>query len=249
MNTQEKSLRQRIRKALILFSLLFFPVTLLYFSPVLILEGAAEGLINGSLIVFTVFFFSAMVLGRAWCGWACPGAGLQEMLAPINNQRLEHPRDWLKWAIWIPWVISIALTAFFAGGYKTVDFFYQTQYGISVTHPLGYVIYYGVLTLFITVALLTGRRGACHQICWMSPFMILGRKVSNQLHLPSLRLSAEPSRCVECHSCTKHCAMSLDVTSMVKANHLENPECILCGTCVDTCKQSAIRFTFRSQSR
>jgi len=64
MNTQEKSVRQRIRKGAILFSLLLFPVTLFYFSPVLILESAAEGLVNGSLVVFTVMFFGAMVLGR-----------------------------------------------------------------------------------------------------------------------------------------------------------------------------------------
>lgn len=244
--TQEKSMRQRIRKALILFSLLLFPVTLFYFSPVLILEGAAEGLINGSLIFFTILFFSAMVLGRAWCGWACPGAGLQEMLAPVNDQRLEQPRDWVKWAIWIPWILSIGLTAFFAGGYKTVDFFYQTESGISVTRPIGYVIYYSVLTLFITVALISGRRGACHRICWMSPFMILGRKVGNTLRVPSLRLNADRSRCVQCQSCTKHCSMSLDVTKMVQIGSLENAECILCGKCVDTCKQGAIAFTFRS---
>jgi ferredoxin-type protein NapH len=244
MNTQEKSVRQRIRKGAILVSLLLFPVTLFYFSPVLILESAAEGLVNGSLIVFTVMFFGAMVLGRAWCGWACPGAGLQEMLAPINDQRLEQPRDWIKWAIWIPWAVSIALTVFFAGGYNGVDFFYQTHNGISVTNTFGYVIYYSVLTLFITVALVSGRRGACHRICWMSPFMILGRTVGNTLRLPSLHLAADASRCVKCQSCTKHCSMSLDVTQLVQAGTLEHAECILCGKCVDTCKQGAIRFTF-----
>lgn len=246
MNRILASRRQRIRKALILASLLLFPVTLFYFSPVLIVESAAQGIINGSLIVFTVMFFSAMILGRAWCGWACPGAGLQEALAPINDARLETKRDAIKWAIWIPWILSVALTAYFAGGYQSVDFFFQTENGISVTRPIGYVIYYAVLTLFITVALVAGRRGACHRICWMSPFMILGRRTGNALRLPALRLEAVSEKCVGCEQCAKHCSMSLDVSKMVKTGKMENDECVLCGVCVDGCKQGAIRFTFRT---
>ncbi len=42
--------RQRLRKALILISFLFFPVTLYYFSPVLIIQGVAEGIVAGSFL-------------------------------------------------------------------------------------------------------------------------------------------------------------------------------------------------------
>jgi ferredoxin len=38
--------------------------------------------------------------------------------------------------------------------------------------------------------------------------------------------------------------MSLDVNGMVKINRMENSECIQCGTCVDTCPQKTIRYTF-----
>lgn len=43
--------RQCYRKALLLLSLLLFPVMLYYFSPMLILDGAAQGVINGSFII------------------------------------------------------------------------------------------------------------------------------------------------------------------------------------------------------
>jgi hypothetical protein len=56
--------RQRIRKALIIFSFLLFPITINYFSPYVI--------VNGSFISFTLMFLSALFLGRLWCGWACP---------------------------------------------------------------------------------------------------------------------------------------------------------------------------------
>jgi len=48
--------RQRVRKALLFASLLLFPVTLYYFSPIIIVESAAQGIINASCIVFGLMF-------------------------------------------------------------------------------------------------------------------------------------------------------------------------------------------------
>ena len=70
--------RQRVRKALLFVSLLLFPVTLYYFSPVIIVESAAQGIVNASFIVFGLMFIAALFVGRLWRGWACPAGGLQE---------------------------------------------------------------------------------------------------------------------------------------------------------------------------
>ena len=65
-------LRQRIRKGLIITSLLLFPVIMNYLSPYVIIDGASQGIVNGSLIIFGLQFLSALFVGRLWCGWACP---------------------------------------------------------------------------------------------------------------------------------------------------------------------------------
>ena len=72
--------RQNVRKGLVLFSFFIFPAVFYYLSPVLILEASAEGIINGSSIVFMGLFVSALVLGRGYCGWVCPAAGCQEAM-------------------------------------------------------------------------------------------------------------------------------------------------------------------------
>ena len=46
--------RQKIRKALIIISLLLFPVIINYLSPYIIIDGALHGIINGSFITFTL---------------------------------------------------------------------------------------------------------------------------------------------------------------------------------------------------
>jgi polyferredoxin len=243
--------RQRFRKGLLLLSLLLFPATLYYFSPALILQGAAEGIVNGSLIVFSLMFLSALFVGRLWCGWACPAGALQEFGQPVNDRRTPGGKfDWIKWIIWIPWVGLIIALAVSAGGFHSVDPLYQLETGVTMTLPLDgggppwFAVYYVIVALFLGLALALGRRAGCHTICWMAPFMILGRKIRNFVGWPSLRLKASPDLCADCQTCTRNCPMSLDVNGMVQRAGMETSECILCGNCVDGCPKDAIRFSF-----
>jgi polyferredoxin len=245
VKVKQLAARQRYRKALLFISFLLFPATLYYMSPYLIIMGASEGIINGSFIVFGLMFVAALFVGRLWCGWACPAGAMQAFGMSINNRRVRGRRiDWIKWAIWIPWLAVIVAMAVRAGGYHSVESLYQLESGVTLLQEGWYFIYYVVLFLFAILAIVIGRRASCHTICWMAPFMILGRRIRNVFRWPSLRLQAEQDRCIECKRCTRDCPMSLDVHQMVRANDMENDECILCGTCVDNCPKSAIRFPF-----
>lgn len=244
-------MRQRIRRALVLVTFLSFPITMNFLSPYVIIDGAMNGVVNGSLIMFGLMFLSSLLLGRAWCGWVCPGAGMQEMVEPINNKKVDGARlDWIKWLIWLPWLSLIVWLAARSGGYQHVDLFYHTQNGISVAGTserpifIAYIIYYAVIALFVGLAAFVGRRAGCHAICWMAPFMMVGRWIRNRFAWPSLKLVADASACSDCKTCTKNCPMSLDVNAMVQLQRMEQAECILCGTCVDNCAKKAIRYSF-----
>jgi len=244
-------LRQRVRKALVILAFLSFPITMNYLSPYVIIDGAMNGVVNGSLVMFGLMFLSSLFLGRLWCGWICPGGGMQEIVDPVNAKPVNRGRiNWIKWLIWIPWTTLIAGMAIRAGGYTRMDLLYNTQNGISVAgsadRPIifAYVIYYIVIALFIGLAVFVGRRAGCHTICWMAPFMMIGRWIRNRIGWPSLRLVADASACADCKKCTSNCPMSLDVNAMVQIEQMENSECILCGTCVDNCSKKAIHYSF-----
>lgn len=239
--------QQRIRKALVILAFLSFPITMNFFSPYVIIDGAMYGIVSGSLIMFGLMFLSSLFLGRAWCGWVCPGGGMQEIVEPINRKAIKLRKiDWIKWLIWIPWISIIAWLFIQASGFQTVNFLHLTDSGVSIDEPLKYIIYYLVIGLFMLLAIIVGKRAGCHSICWMAPFMILGRWIRNRFAWPSLRLVANASACSDCKTCTRNCPMSLDVNSMVKAQKMEHSECILCGSCVDNCSKDAIHFSFSS---
>jgi ferredoxin-type protein NapH len=231
---------------MVIMTFLAFPITMNFLSPYVIVDAAASGIINGSLIMFGLMFISSLFLGRAWCGWVCPGGGLQEIVEPVNTRRVNPKINWIKWLIWTPWITLIGWLVIRAGGYTHIDFLYLTENGISVDQPMKYIIYYGVVLILVVLAVAIGRRAGCHTICWMAPFMMIGRWVRNRFGWAALRLSANTPACTNCQQCTKGCPMSLDVNAMVHKDQMENAECILCGSCIDGCSKKVIRYTFSS---
>ena len=237
--------RQKVRKGLILFSFFLFPALFYYLSPVLIIQASSQGIINGSFIIFILMFLSSLYFGRAYCGWVCPAAGCQEAIFSARDKKVSRG-DLIKWLIWAPWFSSIVILAIRSGGYKKIDFFYQTTHGLSIGNFQGLITYFIVLFILIVLpAYVVGKRSFCHHLCWMAPFMIIGRVVRNYLKWPSLQLVSNPELCKHCHTCSENCPMSLPVEDMVQKASMENAECILCGTCVDGCKQGVLMYSWK----
>ncbi|MCM1064479.1 MAG: hypothetical protein NC420_08425 [Eubacterium sp.] len=72
----------------------------------------------------------------------------------------------------------------------SIDFFFETENGISVSSVQSYIIYYGIICLIFIPSILFGKRAFCHYLCWMAPFMILGIKLRRILRLPGIHIRA-----------------------------------------------------------
>jgi polyferredoxin len=239
----------RLRRLVQTVCLVAFPVSLNYFSPYVIMDGALRGVVAGSALVFAFLFLSAPFLGRVWCSWGCPAGVIQDQLSGVNGKRVVSKwADRSKYLIWGVWMGTIVW--FFAmAGFRAFNPLHLTSSGISVDAPSRYVIYFGVIVIFTVVALAVGRRGACHSLCWMAPFMVFGRKAGDALRLPGLRLAADSSKCTSCRSCEAACPMSLSIGAMAKAGRPEHPECIQCAECVAVCRSDALRLKFGRMPR
>jgi ferredoxin-type protein NapH len=237
--------RQKIRKILLLVMFVLFPIIYYYFSPYLIIMGASEGVIAGSFITFSAMLIGSLFLGRFFCGWLCPAGATQELCFKVNNRDFNGgKRNWVKYFIWVPWIAIIAVMFVQAGGVSVVDPFYQTYYGISIQDMQSVILFLIIAGIVAGIAIAAGKRASCHMICWMAPFMIIGRKVRNTINLPALQLIANKTKCINCKTCSRNCPMSLDVNSMIQNESMENSECILCVNCVDNCPRKAITLAF-----
>jgi polyferredoxin len=212
----------------------------------LIVQGSFAGIISGSAILFLSLFISSLFLGRGFCGWICPAGALQESCMQVNDKPVSPKQKVIKYIIWIPWLITIIMGFVTAGGIKSVDIIYLTDYGVTIANPFGIIIYFMVVTLILVLALVFGRRSFCHSTCWMAPFMIIGSKIKNNFNYPSLQLESDGGKCINCKMCDKNCPMSLMVSEMVKTNKMNSNECILCGKCESVCSKSAVHLGFKA---
>lgn len=238
--------RQRLRKALIIFSFVLLPATFAYISCPIIINGASEGIATGGLILFILIFLSSLFLGRLWCGWLCPGGGLQEIYFQINNKPAKAGMlNWFKYLIFLAIILLPLVSAIrSAGGLAAIDLLYGTEHGISIAKHGAYTIFFAQIAFFTAFAMLAGKRGFCHYFCPIAVIMILGRKIRNLVNWPALHLSADRGGCTDCKRCSENCPMSLDLNTMVRQGRMENAECILCGCCVDVCQEKAIRYSW-----
>lgn len=241
--------RQKLRKGLLIVSLLLFPVTLYYFSPALIINAGLQGIINGSFLVFMLQFILSIPFGRFFCAYLCPAGGLQECAFLVNDNRPKQGfRNYIKYAIWIIWLAVVIFCYCHNKEIVEIDFFFETEHGISVSSIQSYVIYYGIICLIFIPAVLAGKRTFCHYFCWMAPFMVLGMKLRRLLHLPGLHIRIrEKEKCISCGKCSRECPMSLPVKEMVQEGCMENAECIQCGVCIDSCPQHILAYGMRGQ--
>jgi polyferredoxin len=236
--------RQILRKRISFISFFLFPATFVYFSPYVIVDASARGIVCGSFFMFILLFIGSLFFGRAFCSWGCGLGAAQEILSPIKKKFAIKGRI-IKWFIWIPWIISIIIVAIRQGGYQEINPIFRTTHGFSLGSIYTAIAYMSVLLVLLLAQFFVGKRSYCRHICWIAPFMILGTEIQKLLKIPSLKLVNTENSCISCKKCTKNYLMGLDVENMIKTNKMDNSECILCGNCADVCNKGCIILKFQ----
>ncbi|MBN2238531.1 MAG: 4Fe-4S binding protein [Dehalococcoidales bacterium] len=239
-------MRERTRLVIVIIMLLLFPVILNYLSPYVSIDGAMNGIISGSLLVFLIMFVTGIFFGRAWCAWACPIAGLNELTVIVTKKVPKVKRlIIIRYTIFTVWFGVLVAGFIIAGGIKGIDPLHLTDNAVSVDEPVKFIVYYIVLFVFFGLNIWLGKRASCHAICWMSPFLVGGFLAGKLVRLPQLRIKSNRVRCTHCKVCSGRCPMGIDVESYVESGNIGSPDCILCGKCVDGCPQKVLSFGVR----
>ena len=222
---------------------IFFHILLifhLFFSPVIIVMASYKGIVNASFIAFALILLLSLFFGRAYCSWFCPGCGVQEIISMFIKKKSKNSKAlYIKYYIFVAWIGAI-VTGYLITGFHKIDI----SYGMTDISLEGKIILtLGAMLIIVPMTAVFGQFASCKYICWQAPFMIIGTKIRDYFQFPGLRLKADSASCTSCRVCNAKCPMNIDVMSNVSKNSMFNIECILCGSCIDNCKQNVIKFS------
>ncbi len=242
---------QRARRTILLISFLLFPITFVYMSPALAIGGTYDGVASSGLLWWAFVAVSSLIVGRAFCSYACPLGGIQEALHSAADRPLRTVRylKVVKYAIWAAWIGLIVMFAATRGGWSRVDIFYQNP-GFPPYDRQAHIAFLIFALLPVVMGLLLGKRAFCHYLCFFAPLNIIGTKLSAACRLPALGVHVtDREKCTRCKRCAAACPMSLDVPAMVARGPIDHTECITCGSCASTCQSGALHYAFGSAGK
>ena len=175
---------------------------------------------------------SAIVAGRAFCGWACPGGLAVQLLGKIAPWGRRLGGSLSRWAGWGKYLaLGFALYAYFVLGQPRADV--PIRVGPFFESAILTFEHAGVLWLVRSAVVLgavvlgLGVAGAwCRFVC------PTGGALEAVKGVAILRVF-KTAACNGCGKCTKVCEM---------ATRPEEANCTNCGDCLDSCPAGAIGF-------
>lgn len=201
-------------------------------------------------LLLSIFLVTAL-LGRIWCGWACPQTIYMEfMYRPIerlfNNTtgrggksrgEVAPWKNFAKYAIYL--LLSVYLAHTFLAYFVGVDNLAKWITGSPLDHPVAFLVM--IATTFLMMFDFSYFR---EQMCIIAcPY---GRLQSVLLDRQSLIISYDEERgeprgkiqknatppqgdCIDCHKCVTTCPTGIDIRQGLQL------ECIGCAQCIDAC--------------
>ncbi len=208
------------------FGLVIFPQELFYLW--LIVAGLALAL----------FFFTAL-LGRLWCGWACPQTVFTDLFAALERRILgwkgtRRPARvpvWRRIATHVAWIACSVVIGFHLVGYFRSP--YQMLSGSFGPASLGFLAAASILAYLDFVWI---RQTFCKWLCPYARFqgvlfdrdtLVIGYDVRRGE--PRGKRGRAAGDCVDCGLCVAVCPTGIDI------RHGLQLECIACTQCIDAC--------------
>lgn len=236
----------KLRKFTGFASFFLLPITLNYFSPVLLVQAGFEHTFSVMHIVFGFMLISSIFWGASWCGYICPFGALQDLLPDKGKKpRIMKTKAYNLKIITGSLFLLLVLLPIIKRGLKNVIIFYHMEdTKVTLDSMHGLILYYIITGLIILICSIFGKRVWCRYFCPMYILNYIGIHISKIFKLPHLKVSADKIKCVGCHRCDDACPMGLKVSEMVKSNNWNNYECIQCGECMNVCKVSALKRNY-----
>jgi cytochrome c oxidase accessory protein FixG len=185
--------------------------------------------------IFLGIFLVSAVLGRGWCGWACPQTVYLEFLFRPIERAVKN--RFLRWLIYAALALHLANTflAYFAGPREVLGW----SFGAPADHPAAFAIVL-VTAALILVDFTWFREQMCTLVCPYARLqsalldknsLVIGYDAKRGEPRGKLKTGHEHGAgdCIDCNLCVAACPTGIDIRNGLQL------ECVACVQCVDAC--------------
>lgn len=200
----------------------------------------------------SLFFFTAL-LGRVWCGWACPETVFLEFLfRPIERffqgdaakRKKLDASPWTLNKIWrkgmthavsagFAWVLATTALAYFFGSSRMIAMIFEGP----ANHLSPFVL---TLVMMGALGFQFGffREQFCTVLCPYARFqsvmldpnsLVIGYDIPRGEPRGKLHTGTQTGDCVDCGLCVRVCPTGIDIRNGLQL------ECVNCANCIDAC--------------
>ena len=202
-----------------------------------------QGLISSlhaAVIVLSLILGSSLIVGRIFCGFACPIGALQELISKINFKSDLKAQEKVKYRIEGSSKIAslvrrvflgiLIIMAVFGGilFLETINplsgfFIFRSTFTLTLIIPLISLIIVSIVSIFVY-------RPWCRYLCPFGAFSSLCSRISKKKY-------RRTEDCTNCGLCEKICP-----TQEAYAGSKKN-ECYFCNRCIEICPDNAMKFS------
>ena len=185
----------------------------------------------------------------AYCGWICSCGALAETMGDTQRQKMPHGPAWNRVNLVGQAILAICLLCCSprasSPGRRRIPRSAQqlgTLYdALFYSHAV--YDYYHVVDMFLAGIVGVGiyfwfsGRVWCRFACPLAALMHIYARFSR------FRIFADKKKCISCNVCTSVCHQGIDIMSFAnKGLPMEDPECVRCSACVQSCPTGTLQF-------
>jgi polyferredoxin len=214
----------------------FLPISALMSLKYLIQTGIINNVHPSGLFILLAVMLLALFMKKAFCGWLCPIGTVSESLWMAGQRIFGKNVSLPKWIDYPMRSLKYALLVFFIYAIlqmdgPTLEEFIHSPYN-KVADVKMYLFFMQISSFALWTLIILAVLSFVIKNFWCRYLCPYGALLGALSWLSPLKVTRNPSSCIDCKLCTKACPSSIKVHT---AKRVWSDECMSCYACVESC--------------